>query len=459
MSLNPKFSPKTIANLEIGFGLVMLITVEFSLFWGTEPFSSWFYPFAWWSYILMVDGIIYRIQGNSLIISRTPEFLVMIPWSVSIWLIFEMYNLRMENWYYVNIIDHQWLRWSGYFISYSTVLPGIFETTELLECLGLYSKAKTKARVVSNLHFPVFYLIGVLFLLLPLFFPRYCFPLVWLGFIFLLDPINYIHGSPSLIREWEEGHPRKLLLLLTSSLICGFLWEFWNYWAQSKWIYTVPFFDELKIFEMPLAGFLGFPPFAVECYVIYNFISLFRFRRNWEKDNYLSASRKRLPRKLLFISTIIIISFYIIAFWAIDRYTVNSYTSPIDRIPSLKKENIATLHRLGIYSVAEFLKQCSQEKDRKELQIHLNIPDRQFQELIESARLIKLKWMGIKNFLLLKKVGITTIEKLSRQKPSNLYHSLVKVNKSKIQPPTKARVKIWVREARKLVEKNHNYFE
>ena len=57
--------------------------------------------------------------------------------------------------------------------------------------------------------------------------------------------------------------------LLASGLLCGFLWEFWNYWALSKWTYTVPYFGNIKIFEMPVLGFLGFPPFAVECWAIY----------------------------------------------------------------------------------------------------------------------------------------------------------------------------------------------
>ncbi|MBI2080877.1 MAG: hypothetical protein HYT86_03990, partial [candidate division NC10 bacterium] len=52
--------------------------------------------------------------------------------------------------------------------------------------------------------------------------------------------------------------------------ICGVLWEFWNYWATAKWHYTVPITAEWKIFEMPVAGYLGFGPFAVECYLMYN---------------------------------------------------------------------------------------------------------------------------------------------------------------------------------------------
>ena len=42
--------------------------------------------------------------------------------------------------------------------------------------------------------------------------------------------------------------------------------ELWNNWARAKWQYTVPIMENLKIFEMPLPGYLGFPPFALECF-------------------------------------------------------------------------------------------------------------------------------------------------------------------------------------------------
>ena len=69
---------------------------------------------------------------------------------------------------------------------------------------------------------------------------------------------------------------------------CGLLWEFWNYWAATKWTYTVPYLGGVKLFEMPVLGFLGFPPFAVECWAMYVFCrSLLTPRprageKNWE---------------------------------------------------------------------------------------------------------------------------------------------------------------------------------
>jgi hypothetical protein len=54
-----------------------------------------------------------------------------------------------------------------------------------------------------------------------------------------------------------------------SGALCGVLWELWNYWARAKWHYTVPIMPNVKIFEMPLPGYLGFPPFALEAFTMY----------------------------------------------------------------------------------------------------------------------------------------------------------------------------------------------
>jgi hypothetical protein len=119
------------------FGIILLLFSEFFVFKKIDPFYSWFYSFAWWSYILILDAVIYRLKGNSLILSRTKEFFLMIPWSIFVWLIFEAANLSLENWYYINLPRSMLERWLGYAMAYGTVLPGMFETTELLQTLGL----------------------------------------------------------------------------------------------------------------------------------------------------------------------------------------------------------------------------------------------------------------------------------------------------------------------------------
>jgi len=101
---------------------------------------------------------------------------------------------------------------------------------------------------------------------------RYLAAPVWLGFIFLLDPINARLGGESLSEDWRAGRPDRLLNLILSGFLCGVLWEFWNYWSRAKWHYTVPIMERVKIFEMPLPGYVGFAAFALECFTMYVFV-------------------------------------------------------------------------------------------------------------------------------------------------------------------------------------------
>jgi hypothetical protein len=59
------------------FGIILLILSEILTLKKVDPFYSWFYCFAWWSYIFTIDAIIHRIKGNSLIVNRTKEFFLM----------------------------------------------------------------------------------------------------------------------------------------------------------------------------------------------------------------------------------------------------------------------------------------------------------------------------------------------------------------------------------------------
>jgi len=35
---------------------------------------------------------------------------------------------------------------------------------------------------------------------------------------------------------------------------------------------AVPYLGHVKVFEMPVLGYLGFPPFALECYAMYHWL-------------------------------------------------------------------------------------------------------------------------------------------------------------------------------------------
>jgi hypothetical protein len=282
-----------------------------------EPFYTWFYSFAWWSYILFIESFLFSRGHRSLLFTNTTRFLLLLPLSVTIWLVFEAFNFRLQNWHYLYLPPQRGLRWLGYIIAYATVLPAIFSTTNLLDVLGVFRSPREVALGHDRMKDGLVWL-GIAMLILAILFPKVFFPLVWVGFIFALEPFNYRNGADSLLRDHEKGSARMLYLLLLSGFLCGILWECWNFWAGSKWSYTIPYLGFLRVFEMPILGFLGFPFFAVECYVMVNtfFLLLNRMLQKGDLKTQLAVG--------LLIGTMAFL-FDILVFLGIDAFTVVSF--------------------------------------------------------------------------------------------------------------------------------------
>jgi hypothetical protein len=262
-------SKGTAARFLLMWSPIVFLSAAVGMTQKREPFYTWFYSFAWWSYILFVESYLFSRGCRSLLFTNPTRFLLLLPLSVTIWLVFEAFNFRLQNWHYLCLPPQRGLRWLGYTVAYATVLPAIFATTNLLDFLGVFRGTKETALRPHRLKDGMVCL-GTAMLMLPILAPKVFFPLIWLGFILALEPFNYRSGADSLLRDLEKGSPRKLFLLLLSGFLCGILWECWNFWAGSKWVYTIPHLGFLKVFEMPVLGFLGFPFFAVECYVMVN---------------------------------------------------------------------------------------------------------------------------------------------------------------------------------------------
>jgi hypothetical protein len=256
-------------------GAALLILSEAAMLAQVEPFWTWHTPFAWTGYILLLDGIVYRLRGSSWITTNRREFVFLAIVSIPLWVVFEGYNLLIDNWYYINLPENLIVRYFGYAWAFATISPGIFQTAELVAALrGSTADSRlstTDYRLPTSDYVSV--AVGVTMLAWPLVWPSpYLAAPVFLGFIFLLDPLNARAGDESLLHDLRAGHRARLINLLVAGFICGGLWEFWNFWARAKWIYTVPIFGDIKVFEMPVLGYFGFPPFALECLAMYVFI-------------------------------------------------------------------------------------------------------------------------------------------------------------------------------------------
>lgn len=262
-----------------GYGLVgilLIVLVELNFIFKIQPFANWYFPFIWLGYILVIDSLVYKLKKESLLANRTWQLVGMFVISALFWIVFEFINLSVANWSYHGL---EGLSKSGMFnrtlfktLAFSTVLPALFETVELIRSVHLFDNKELKKNYkITKRFLHGMMLAGALCFFAPLLLPAFAFPLVWLSMFLLLDPINYLHKQPSIIQHLKD---RKLTIpfsLLLAGIILGVLWEFWNYWAIPRWTYTIPYVGFFKIFEMPLLGYLGYFPFAFELYSMYWF--------------------------------------------------------------------------------------------------------------------------------------------------------------------------------------------
>ncbi len=255
-------------------GLGVIASGEVLLFTGNSFAGTFFTPIQWTGYILFMDALVKKRKGSSLLSAFPGEFILLLIISIASWLIFEAYNLLLNNWSYTGLPDGRLPRYIGYAWSFATISPGIFLTSEVIgSFLDAGRRCAPRAFPMKGPLFTGIVTAGAACLVIPIVLPSpYMTPLVWIGFVFFLDPINGRLGERSIMAELFSGNLHGLLLLFISGLVCGFLWEFWNYWAAARWNYNVPYLGSIKLFEMPVLGFLGFMPFAVECLALYIFI-------------------------------------------------------------------------------------------------------------------------------------------------------------------------------------------
>jgi hypothetical protein len=262
-------------------GLALLAASEAFMLARVEPFWTWHTPIAWTGYILLVDGFLYKKRGNSWLTTNRSEFLFLSLVSIPIWVVFEGYNLLIKNWYYINLPESLVVRYFGYAWAFATISPGIFQTAELVALRRPRSPARAESKPTPLAHGDerrsptdvVLITVGAGMLIWPFVWPSpYLAAPVFLGFVFLLDPINARAEDESMLGDIRSGGHVRIINLLIAGFICGGLWEFWNFWAKAKWIYTVPILGDIKIFEMPVLGYFGFPPFALECFAMYVFV-------------------------------------------------------------------------------------------------------------------------------------------------------------------------------------------
>jgi hypothetical protein len=254
---------------------LLLVAVCWPLNW-TLPGDRTAYLFfpLWLGYILVVDALVLSRTGASLWTRSRRDFLLLFVASVPAWWLFEAINRRTGNWEYLGsnaFTDLEYYLLCT--ISFSTVMPAVFETAELLGSFRWMERLAAGPRLRST---PAvnrgMFLSGAVMLALTLAWPKVFYPFVWTSLVFLLEPLNCRLGRRHFLRDLQRGDWRLVAALALGALICGFFWEMWNYYSYPKWIYHTPGAQFLHIFEMPLLGYGGYIPFALELYLLKNLL-------------------------------------------------------------------------------------------------------------------------------------------------------------------------------------------
>jgi hypothetical protein len=270
-----------------GIALVICLAAWASSWLRIDPLYRYsFFP-LWLGYILFIDALVVMRRGKSLLLRARWHYPLLFLTSSLFWWVFEGLNISVQNWHYV--FDKPYSQLAYFLIAslnFSTVLPAVMETAEILstfEPLRPRLQASSPGPLLPLWVLVSVECLGLLCFTLPWLFPQYCFGLVWLCVVLILDPINNLFRRKSALAHIAVGDWHFFVVPL-AGLCCGFLWEMWNFYALPKWYYTIPYVGFWKIFEMPLLGYTGYLPFALELFAMYQFVLLL----TGQKEDYLA---------------------------------------------------------------------------------------------------------------------------------------------------------------------------
>jgi hypothetical protein len=254
---------------------LILIAVFWPLNW-TLPgvrTSYLFFP-LWLGYILVVDALVQVRTGTSIRTRSRKNFLLLFLISAPVWWLFELINLRTANWEYVGCELFSTLQFALLCtISFSVVVPAVFETAELMRSFRWMDPfARGPRAPAARAMFVGLFVIGLAMLAAVLVCPKIFYPFTWIALVLIFEPINYWTSRPYFLEQLRNGDWRTVISLSFGALVCGFFWEMWNYYSFPKWTYHIPGLGFWRIFEMPLLGYGGYIPFALELYALKNFV-------------------------------------------------------------------------------------------------------------------------------------------------------------------------------------------
>ena len=407
-----------------------------------EPFVTWFYILAWYPTILILDAAQARRSGEYYLITRPRFALSMLGWSAVLWFFFELVNFRVANWYYVFLPHARPLRWLGITVAFATVIPAIFLAERWLAGRSVWSGARWPTFTVTRRTLRGLFLTGIIFAALSLAWPKLFFPVIWGALTLLLEPWNYKRDPRrSLLGDLSMGRPGRLLRFLVGGMAIGFLWEMYNIESRTKWIYTVPGLENLKLFEMPLLGFLGFPVFALDCFVVYQSLVLAGVAVPEERPATGGRQALRPRRRFAAIGAAIVFSLAVLL--GMDRWNTDSLGPRLEGLWVVRSADRASLTATP-YRDLFVLAEAEPEDVARATGAGISAA----QEWVTAAQLSTLRGVGTENARLMWEDGTRSLAELAAADPEALSERL-RARTARPRAATPPKVRGWVRAARR----------
>jgi hypothetical protein len=255
---------------------LMLMAPAWILAWTRWPWFAAFQPHTftplWAAFILVINGLGYRQSGHCMLLDRPVFFLLLFPTSAAFWWFFEYLNRFVQNWYYVGPAFSSWEYFWYATLPFSTVLPAVLGLRDWLAS-SRWLRQRFDRLIPLRVPFPRAF--AVLTLTLSAcalagigIWPNVLFPLLWVAPALIILSLQALMGEPHLLSGLAEGNWSAVVTAALAAIICGLLWETWNYFSLAKWKYAIPYVQRYAVFEMPLLGYAGYLPFGLECAVV-----------------------------------------------------------------------------------------------------------------------------------------------------------------------------------------------
>ena len=415
----PAAPAAALARARLAAAAAVLVAAVLLRLYDIPPFPTWFYVVAWYPTLVILDQTVVLLGGESLL-ARPSALTAMLWWSAMIWFLFEAINFRLEDWYYVFLPANRLARWVGITVSLATVVPAVLLPERLLERLGVWRELRGRPVPLRPEHLRIALWVGGATLALVLALPRYLYPLTWGAVWLIAEPLLYARDpGRSLFADIARGAWGRVARLMAAGLFAGALWESFNGLARGRWIYTVPFLEHWKVFEMPLVGFLGFPFFALEVWSLY----------------HLLATRTT-PRT---VAASALVALLVLA--GMDAWTVSSTMPRLAQLPGVTNGVIYRLRDAGWTDVFRVARASVAE-----LAYSANVSPHDARAAHEAARLATHEGIGTAHAAVLIGGGIGTVEALARTDPDSVWRIVHHSAR-----PTRAEVRVWVRAAQAAI--------